>query len=268
MYQSHWGLRDTPFRTCLDPGFFYQSPSHEEALARLHFLVEEHRPLGILTGQPGSGKSLLLEVLAEQLRRSGRAVAKTSLLAMQTTEMLWQLAAGLGCNPDRSATIGSLWQTLSDRLIEHRYERRDTALLLDDADRADRDLLAQVARLVHLGTTAESRLTVVLVARPSRLDRLGSDLLELAELRVDVEPWDPLETEQYVNSSLARAGSTSAVFADEALARLQQLTGGVPRRVNQLADLALIAGAGQDLQQIDADVVQSAYEELSPIEAY
>jgi len=267
MYQSHWGLRDTPFRTCLDPAFFYQSPSHEEALARLHFLVEEHRCLGIVTGQPGSGKSLLLEVLAAQLRRSGRAVARTSLLGMRTTEMLWRLAAGLGCNPDRSATIGSLWQTLSDRLIEHRYERRDTALLLDDADRADHDLLAQVVRLVHLGTATQSRLTVVLVARPSRINRLGSDLLELAELRIDVEPWDQSETEQYVHSSLARAGSTSAVFADEALARLQQLTHGVPRRVNQLADLALIAGAGADLRQIDAEVVQSVYEELSPIEA-
>ena len=76
MYQTHWGLRETPFRTCLDPRFFYQSPTHEEALARLHFLVEQNRRLGVLLGEPGSGKSLLLEVFAAEGRRDGRAVAK------------------------------------------------------------------------------------------------------------------------------------------------------------------------------------------------
>jgi len=62
MYQTHWGLQESPFRGCLDPKSFYQSPTHEEALARLHFLVEHGRRLGLLTGPSGSGKSLLLEV--------------------------------------------------------------------------------------------------------------------------------------------------------------------------------------------------------------
>ena len=66
MYASHWGLRESPFRNCLDPHCFYQSPTHEEALARLHFLVEQHRRLGLLLGPDGSGKSLLLEVFAAQ----------------------------------------------------------------------------------------------------------------------------------------------------------------------------------------------------------
>ena len=72
MYQSHWGLRESPFRNCLDPQSFYQSPTHEEALARLHFLVEQHRRLGLLLGPAGSGKSLLLEVFAAATRRRGR----------------------------------------------------------------------------------------------------------------------------------------------------------------------------------------------------
>ena len=59
MYQSHWGLRESPFRDGPDPQSFYQSPTHEEALARLHFLVEQHRRLGLLLGPEGSGKSLL-----------------------------------------------------------------------------------------------------------------------------------------------------------------------------------------------------------------
>ena len=57
MYHSHWGLDEAPFRTDLDPRYFYQSPTHEEALARLHFPVDYRRRLGLSRGEPGSGKS-------------------------------------------------------------------------------------------------------------------------------------------------------------------------------------------------------------------
>jgi type II secretory pathway predicted ATPase ExeA len=267
MYQSHWGLRDTPFQTRLDPSVFYPSPTHDEALARLHFLVEQHRCLGLLVGESGSGKSLLLEVFAGELRRAGGAVAKTSLLGLHPTELLWHLTAELGCQCRQPAATAVLWQSLLDRLAAHRYEQRNTTVLLDDADQAGPEVLAQVVRLVHLATSSRSRLTVVLAGRPSRIARWGHDLLELAELRVDLEPWSQSDTEQYVASSLARVGGASSVFAKDAVARLHQLTHGVPRRVSQLADLALIAGAGQDARQIDTELVQSAYDELSPVDA-
>ncbi|HLA84985.1 MAG TPA: AAA family ATPase [Thermoguttaceae bacterium] len=267
MYPSHWNLRESPFPARLDPGAFFASPTHEEALARLHFLVEQHRCLGLLIGESGSGKSLLLEVFAQQLRREGRTAARISLLGLQPAEMLAQVAAALGCSSRVSSTIVAHWQSVTDRLSAYRYEQRDTVLLLDDADQADADVLTQVVRLVRLGTAPQSRLTVVLAGRPSRIGRWGEDLLELAELRVDVEPWDQTETEQYVAASLARSGAAANVFAKDAVARLQQLSHGVPRRVNQLADLALIVAAGEDLPRIGAEVVQSVYEELCPIES-
>jgi general secretion pathway protein A len=265
MYESHWGLQESPFRACLDPGMFYESPTHEEALARLHFLVDERRRLGLLLGEAGSGKSLLFEVFAGDLRRSGSAVAKMSLLGLSPTEMLWQSLADLGGGVDRSETVAALWQALSDRITEHRYQRVDTVFLLDDADRAVPDTLAQLTRLVKCDRLPEARLTVALACRRDSLGRLGADLLELAELRIDVEPWEQADTESYVKQSLARAGAHASVFADQALARLQQLTGGVPRRVSRLADLALLAGAGQDAAEIDANLVESVYEELAVV---
>ena len=91
---------------------------------------------------------------------------------------------------------------------------------------------------------------------------IGSSLLELAELRVDLEPWEPTDTRQYIESSLAQAGSMEAIFDDSAVSRLHELSGGIPRRVAQLADLALLAAAGRDLRQVDADLVESVYHEL------
>ena len=261
MYQTHWGLRRSPFRGCLDPHFFYQSPTHEEALARLHFLVEQRRRLGLLMGPFGSGKSLLLTVFAEQLRRSGRRVARLDLLGVEPTEMLHLLAAEFGVNLDRCDCLGELWRAVTGRLTEYRYEQVDTIVLFDDADRAGQEVLARVARLAQYDPSPNSRLTIVLAGRREQMGRLGR-LLDLAELRIDVEPWEQSDTESFLSTSLAQAGRQSPVFDDPAVTRLHELSHGIPRRISQLADIALAAGAGRELTQIDADVVESVYHEL------
>jgi type II secretory pathway predicted ATPase ExeA len=262
MYQSHWGLRESPFRNCANPNFYYQSPTHEEALARLHFLVEQRRRLGLLMGPDGSGKSFLLEIFAEQLRRSGRPTAKVNLLAIEPGEMLWLLALQLGLNPDPTNSLAVLWRLVTDRLLEYRIQQIETVILLDDADQASRQVLTHVVRLAQCDPSPESRLTLVLAGQQEQMGRIGDRLLALADLRIDIEPWAQADTDNYLKASLAQAGCDAPVFAEPALVRLQELSHGIPRRLNQLADLALLAGAGQALQQIGPEVVETAYHEL------
>jgi type II secretory pathway predicted ATPase ExeA len=265
MYQGHWGLSEMPFPSCHDPRHFYQGTTHEEALARLHFLVEQHRRLGLLTGGPGSGKSLLLEVFARQIRRHGGPVAKVATLGLDGAELLGQIAGQLGLNPGGDESIASLWRALGDRLLEFRYQQSDTVLLLDDVDQADRQVLAQITRLAQWDRSAETRFTLVLSGQPQGMSRIGRTLLEMAELRIDVEPWEPADTSGYVQTSLRQAGGAAEAFTDAALQRLHELAQGVPRRVAQLADFSLLAGAGRNLSQIDAEVVESVYHELGVV---
>ena len=262
MYQSHWGLIKTPFRGCLDPNCFYESPTHEEALARLHFLVEQRRRLGLLIGMSGSGKSLLLEVFARQLRRSGLPVAKLSVLGLEPFDTLALIAAGFALNPDPGDSAARLWRMVTDRLSEFRYQQLDATLLLDDADRASRPVLDLITRLAQHDTSPESRLTIVMAGQREQMGRLGDRLLGLAELRIDIEPWEASDTEDYLKSSLAQAGCAKPIFDSSAIARLHELTHGIPRQIGQLADLALLAGAGGELKQIDVGVVESVYQEL------
>jgi type II secretory pathway predicted ATPase ExeA len=266
MYQSHWGLEEPPFRTRLDPRGFYQSPTHEEALARLHFLVDRRRRLGLLLGPLGSGKSLLLEVFAEEMRRLGQPAAKLNLLGLDEIEMLGLLAGQFHLSPGRGFGVGSLWRLLTDRIVEYRYQRLDAVVLLDDADEASHQVLTQVARLARLDRPPDARLTIVLAGRPEKIGRLGECLLELAELRIDVEPWEPADTARYLEAAVARAGRDDPLFAEPAIERLHELSQGIPRRISQLADLALLAGADRKLQQVDADTVESVYHELGVIE--
>ncbi|MCR4411511.1 MAG: AAA family ATPase [Thermoguttaceae bacterium] len=266
MYESHWGLSESPFRVGNDPKRFYQSPTHEEALARLHFLVETRRRLGLLLGDAGSGKSLLLAVFAEQLRRLGQSVATVSLLGADPAELPSLLALALRLPVDRCPSNGGVWRLLTDHIAENRYQHVATVFLLDDADRASPSVLSRVLRLAKCDPAPDSRLTLVLAGQYDRMGRLGPDLLDLADLRIDLEPWELADTEAFVRWALSRAGRTDQVFDAPAISRLHELAGGVPRRVCQLAELALVAGAGQHLAAVDTETVESACRELGVIE--
>lgn len=263
MYESHWGLRESPFRRVWDREMYRESPTHEEALSRLQFLVDQHYRLGMLVGPSGSGKSLLLEVFAEQLRRRGRPTADISLLEVEPTEMLWLLAASWGLNPVPSLNTASLWRILTDRLLEYRYQQLEAVVLFDDADHASAAVQGHIARLARFDASPDARLSIVLAGRNDGIARLDESLTSLTDLRIDVEPWQRTETEQFINSRLSNAGRRTPIFSASAVDRLQEISRGIPRRVAQLAELSLLAGAGQNLQQIDDSVVESVYQELA-----
>lgn len=267
MVYSHWGLRESPFAAGIDPRAFYQGTNHEEALARLHFLVDQPRRIGLLLGDSGVGKSLLLEVFAKEKRSSTRQVVTFSLLGITSTDFLWQLSVRLGRDLAPSDSMFQLWRSVSDQLTENRYQKTGTVLLLDDADEADKDVLLQVARVAQADSSPAARLTIVLTAQSQRVGNLGRRLLELADLRIDLEPWSETDTMAYLRWAVVKAGRTKATFSPEAMRQIYQLSEGVPRRVKQLADMAMVAGAGSELEIVDVDVVESVFHELGVVVA-
>ncbi len=266
MYPNPWGLCESPFRVSLDARFFFQSPIHEEALARLHFLVEQRRRLGVLLGPAGSGKSLVLECFAAQLRRQGAAVARTDLDGVDLEDMLAAVGVGWELNPDGGARSHVLWRLVEDRIKQFRYEQRATVLLVDDAHCGEKATTAALMRLAESDLSPDSRLTIVLGARSESIALLDPRFLELAELRIDLEPWDQSDTAAYLAASLAAVGRGEPLFDGAAATRLHELAGGVPRRVSLLADLALLAAAGENRETIDAHIVESAYRGLGLVE--
>ncbi len=260
MHESYWGIAESPFGVQSRIRHFFASPTHDEALARLGFLVDAGHSLGILTGHEGAGRSTVLEVFARDLRRQGRAVCLTNLLGLDERSLLWTLAVGLGANPRTADDSFSLWRRIHDRLQQHAIEGRTTVLLLDDADQASHEVLVQILRLLK---THAQGVTVILVVESSRLARLGGDLLQLSQLRIRLDPWNATDIRDYLQSSLERVGCDRPVFEDSAAVRLQELTDGTPRWVSQLADLALLASATQDSATIDGQVIEAVYQELS-----
>lgn len=267
MYETYWGLRFRPFRNEDGLKGYVPSPAHEEALARLNYLVEANHRVGLLLGASGAGKSLVLEIAAQSWRRLGAYVARTSLRARDSRETLLSIARGWGLDVGLHFEPFELWHALADRLAESRWQQVPTIALFDDADRASSEVLDLVIRLAHCEPSADSRLTVVVAAESDRLCELGRPLLELVDLRIDLPAWDLTDTHNYLTHSLARAGRAQSAFEEEAVMRIHELSESMVRRIGHLADLSLLAAAAQQLPLVDVHTVETVYDELGVMEA-
>ena len=182
---------------------------------------------------------------------------------MDEDQFLLTLAERLGARVTAGEPRFAVWRKITDRLAANRYQQLDTVLLLDEAGEAAAGVLQQLLRLIQFGVESACGLSIVLATSGKSVGRLGPRLLDLAELRVELETWSPEETASFLQQSMAKAGSERPLFDEAATARLHQLSHGVPRRISQLAELSLLAGAGQQLSHVDDQTVDSVYRELS-----
>jgi general secretion pathway protein A len=259
----HWGLERWPFRSVPKANQLYPTAAFSEALARIDYLVDGQRRLGVLLGEQGVGKSLLLQAAARQLSRQGRAVVLIDATGITSRELAWQVACGLGAAPNEEFDAQRLWRQIGDRIVENRLQQVHSVLLVDEAGQAGPDVLTQFARLARLDSSPVARWTIVLAAAPEQTSLWSSTLRDLVDLRIDLVAWSAEDTVGYVQMALVEAGRMEPLFDDEALAALHMLTRGVPRQVAKLADFALLAGAGAGLTTIDAATIEAAYEEVS-----
>ncbi len=262
MHATPWGLEKTPFPTGTAEPVFFAGLPQQEALARLRFLVHNGRRLGLMLGEAGWGKSLVLALFAQEAERENWHVASLNLLGLSVHELQWQLAVALHAGPRAGDDALRLTRRLDERLQQNYLQAETTVLLLDDADQAGADVLMQLARLVRLPTSRVGNLTLVLAGNPRQAHRLGNQILEQVDLRVDLEPWDAQDTIGYLQLALVAAGAEQPIFDDAALAEIHQLSSGIPRQVNRLADYALVAGSSAGLETVDAGIVVAAYEAL------
>jgi type II secretory pathway predicted ATPase ExeA len=263
MHIAYWGLTHSPFASQLDPKDYYPSGVHEEAMARLDFLIANSRRLGFLLGGAGTGKSLLLEVAARQLRRNNCQLVKFNVVGLTGGEFIWKLSQNLGRLLPPLASPLECWRGIHDQLNANRYQRRSTVVLLDDVDEAAPEVHAAISRLALFDPHPDARLTIILTAQRQRASALGGKLNELCDLCIDLQPLDELETAGYLEHALQHAGATRPLFQLAAVERIYEYTRGVPRKIRQLAELSLLAGAAEALEEVTPGVVESVQHNLT-----
>jgi type II secretory pathway predicted ATPase ExeA len=176
--------------------------------------------------------------------------------------LMWQLNAQFSLGPQPTDEAVALFRRIAAYAETLRWQRDVATIFLDDADQAGPDVQTQLLRLLALGGD-HSRLSFVLSTTPTDAWRLGRELLDAADLRIDLDPWSESETIGYVQHALIEAGCDRPAFDDEALSVLFTLTEGVPRQVNRLADHALLGAAAEGSQTVDAAMIEAAHETLN-----
>jgi len=255
MYESHWGLSESPFASHLSTNWFYGSPVHDEALARLFYLIEQRRGFGMLSGPPGTGKTLLLKNLAREIGRSRRRVVSVDALGLDAHELLWELAVSLGLSPRESDSRWTLWRRVIDHTRSLQMARVQTVFLFDHLERADTTCHSMLERLFSAAVNSAGLTTFIASVRQQDVAGLAGILGDLSDLRVELTRLQVTETEDFIRSLLTRAGCLHEAFSSDAAIRVHLHSRGVPRVICRICDLALLAAMSEDSLQIDADLV-------------
>jgi MSHA biogenesis protein MshM len=266
MYQSHFGLRQRPFRSTPDAGAYYPATAHEDALTQLRQAVADDEPIALLVGEPGTGKTLIAAQFLDRLGDDVSRVFLTNGHLDRRGDLFQAMLYDLGM-PYEGKAEQELRLAVTDRLLTDYAAGRKTLLAIDEAHHLPGDLLEEVRLLGNLETPRGRAVQTVLIAQPPIVDTLRQPELRALAQRLIVRPelgrLTRTESIDYVVHQLRVAGARpTALIDDEALALLARGSDGLPRVLNQAAHLSLVftyqAGAGR----VDAEGVLEAFSKL------
>jgi general secretion pathway protein A len=268
MYESYWKLREKPFENTPDPRFFYYSQRHEEALSRMYYAVRERKGAAVLTGECGSGKTVLSRVLLEELSAQQYDVALIFNPRLPSSELIREIIYQAAGNAPASTSKADLLHQLNDILYQNSGNRKNTVVVIDEAQAlSEEDGLEEIRLLLNFQLNEQFLLTIILLGQPElkeKIDRLPQLRQRLA-IRYHLRAFSANEVKEYIKHRLEVAGSGSSMFTDEALAEIYRFSGGVPRRINNICDLALLVGYSEGAGSIDAEAIREAALDLEEI---
>jgi len=274
MYKNFFGLNRNPFELSPDPSFICPSEKNSEALSLISYAVSQRKGFVVLTGEVGTGKTLMLRCLFESWRREGIAFANIVAPRLSVIDFLTYAASDLGIEAPEP-TKGNLLRAFYAFLSAQSAKGLTTVLVIDEAHQAPTHVLEEIRMLTNVETDQEKLVQVLLVGQPELDDKL--DLFELRQLkqriavRCQLEPLGEEETQQYIEQRLRIAGadpSVRKIFPAETIKHIFQYSRGIPRIVNSLCDQALIAACAQHVHVVPVEIVKevaSRFRLISPI---
>jgi general secretion pathway protein A len=270
MYTHFFRLSREPFSISPDPRFLFMSHSHHEALAHLMYGANSGGGVVVLTGEIGAGKTTVCRCFLEQVPENCnvgyifnpkmtvhellRAICEEFHIAVPQAE---QGVTGVKDHID----------ALNRFLLEQHAQGRNNVLIIDEAQNLAVEVLEQLRLLTNLETNDRKLLQIILIGQPELRDILARpDLEQLAQrviARYHLGALTEQETASYIQHRLSTSGLTStSPFQQPLMKQIQQLTRGVPRRINLLCDRALLGAYSMGKHEVDRDILRNAANEL------
>jgi len=268
MYKGFFNLKRNPFEITPDPAFLFPTQRHNEALAALYYGVERRKGFVVMTGEVGTGKTLIVRCLLEYLKRLHLTYAYVFNSRLSAEEFLRYIAGDLGI-PATGKTKGELLLDLSTYLVARYQNKLTTVLVVDEAHHLSADVLEEIRLLTNLETADQKLLQILLVGQPELELKLDSPGLRQLKQRIawrsHLDPLSREETSGYIHRRLRIAGANShppSLFSDESVSVIYRHSGGVPRLINTVCENALIIAYARQVHIITPAIVEEAAQDL------
>ena len=260
MYETFYGFRENPFHLPPDPAYVFMSEPHEEALTHLEYAVQANKGFVVITGEVGAGKTTLMNLLLQRIPQEvvTAVLSQTQLLPLELLQQVCNEFEIRTAAPGKAEKLEALQEFL---LAQYQAGKRPV-LLIDEAQNLPVATLEELRMLSNLTTDKEHLVQMILLGQPNLKDKLQRKGLEQFAQRVTVHyhlrSLGREETAAYIRHRLHVAGADNPeLFTPQAMDRIFEASGGVPRLINILCDGSLVYGYADGLTRIDeATVVQ------------
>jgi len=262
--QEFYGFKTQPFNITADAELFFESRSHQEALASLMYGIEERKGLILVTGEVGTGKTTLCNALLERLPKTVR----TSLILnpyFSDMELLQAIVEDFGLEAENKTRL-DIVKKLNAFLIDLSLNQGNAVLIIDEAQNLEPRQLEQVRLLSNLETKHGKLLQIVLVGQPELKASLQRfDLRQIYQrivIKYELHPLEFTDVKAYVDFRIERSGVTGVYIPPEGYRMIHEFSKGIPRLVNLLCDRAFLLGFVRGEKVLGTDVFVAAMEEI------
>ena len=267
MYDTRFGLRRRPFRPTPDTDSYFPAATHEAALHQLRRALDDDEGIVLLTGEPGTGKTLVARKLLEDLDEDVRVVLLTNSHVSRNGDLLQAILFDLGL-PYQGLTEQVARLAVTDSCLDFYGEGGKTLIVVDEAHHLAADVLEELRLLSNLEGKDGKAVQVLLVALPVIEETLGKPALGALRQRLTVrarlEPLDVDESAEYLRHQVCGGGrqSPTRLFGEDVLDILAAAGGGVPRVFNQAAHAAFLLADEAGQGRVDAEAAVEAVTRL------
>ncbi|PSJ39865.1 ExeA family protein [Allosphingosinicella deserti] len=268
MYTDYYGLSARPFQLTPDARFWFDSKTHKKALAYLGYGIAQGEGFITITGEIGAGKSTLVAHLLATIDRERLNAVSLVSTQVEGDDMLRMTAIALGI-PTTGVPKAQLLDRIEQQMSDDADRGKRTLLIVDEAQNLPTSALEELRMLSNYTRQGRALVQIFLLGQPEFRDRLATDPgLEQLRQRViaahHLDAMEPAEIEPYIVHRLAIAGWTGRPSFDApAYAAMHRHSGGIPRKLNQLANRILLHGAIEQLDRIGTAAIETVVADMA-----